>query len=242
MVKFSIIIPTLNEEKLLEKLLSQITDEIKSTFQLEIIVSDGGSTDSTISIAKKYSDVIVQKEIIENENIAIGRNRGAKIANGEILVFLNADTQFQNAKEFFREVIFIFEKQNIVGITCSVYVVPKEELFGDRIIHFVINHWFWFLNLVGIGMGRGECHVVKKEIFQQLHGYNERMSAGEDFEFFTRLKNKGELKFLRNIVVYESPRRYRKYGYMKVLFQWFLNAMYGVLFRKSYSTKWGIIR
>ena len=51
--KISIIIPTLNEEKYLERLLSQIDRKLKSRFNIELIISDGGSKDLTIEIANK---------------------------------------------------------------------------------------------------------------------------------------------------------------------------------------------
>ncbi|MBS4029343.1 MAG: glycosyltransferase [Ignavibacteriales bacterium] len=240
--KISVIIPTLNEEKLLERTLAQFTDEIKNKFHLEIIVSDGGSTDETISIAKKYSSVVVLKENSLKENIAIGRNRGGKSANGKILVFLNADTLLKNVETFFQNIIFAIEQEDVVGVTCAVYVWPEEELFGDRLIHWCINNWFWFLNVIGIGMGRGECHIVKKEMFEQTNGYDETMPAGEDFDFFSRLRKKGVIAFLKKNVVYESPRRYRTSGYIRILSQWFLNAMWVFFLKKSYSRRWSPIR
>ena len=61
--KISIIIPTLNEEKYLERLLSQIDRKLKSRFNIELIISDGGSKDLTIEIANKYADRIISHKV-----------------------------------------------------------------------------------------------------------------------------------------------------------------------------------
>ena len=242
MVKISVIIPTLNEEKLLEKTLSQFTDEIKNKFRIEIIVTDGGSTDKTLSIAKKYSANVVENSSHLKQNISIGRNSGAKIAKGEILVFFNADTQIKNTEIFFSTLITTFQKKNVVGITCFVCVYQEEEIFADRIFHTFFNYYFWFLNVVGIGMGRGECHILSKKMFEELGGYNEEFAAGEDFDLFARLRKRGRIQFLKHTIIYESPRRYRKFGYRKILSLWFRNAISVLLFKKSHSKEWEVIR
>ena len=60
----SIIIPALNEEKLLKDTLTQFSPELKSKFKIEIIISDGGSTDATLTIARDYADIIVENLVI----------------------------------------------------------------------------------------------------------------------------------------------------------------------------------
>jgi len=93
-----------------------------------------------------------------------------------------------------------------------------------------------------VGMGRGECHIIKREKFFEVKGYNENIIAGEDFELFTRLAKVGKIKFLHKLRVYESPRRYRRYGYLKVMVSWFRNCVYIVLFKKSIPEEWEVIR
>ena len=88
----SIIIPVLQEEKLLFRTMSIFTPERKRRFGLEIIVSDGGSTDATISIAKEFADKVICHTEQRRQTIAEGRNKGAEHAQGDIFVFLNADT------------------------------------------------------------------------------------------------------------------------------------------------------
>ena len=85
----SIIIPTLNEESVLEETLKNIR-KIKST-PYELIISDGNSTDRTVEIAQKYTDNIVVYKGEERQTIAGGRNLGAGIAGGSCLVFQDAD-------------------------------------------------------------------------------------------------------------------------------------------------------
>ena len=74
-MNYSIIIPTLNEEKLLPKILNQIKmNEITSRFDAEVIISDGGSTDRTIDIAYSYSNKVIIHKEAERQSIAGGRN------------------------------------------------------------------------------------------------------------------------------------------------------------------------
>jgi glycosyltransferase involved in cell wall biosynthesis len=80
--RISIIVPTLNEEKNIELLLFSIQEQTVPYFDL--IVVDGGSRDKTISIAKNYgAKIVVEKGLMEFPS----RNLGAKVANGEILLF-----------------------------------------------------------------------------------------------------------------------------------------------------------
>ncbi len=102
-MKYSIVIPTLNEEKLLPDLLKQLTDiTLKNEFDLEIIVSDGGSIDKTVQIAIDYADIITIHTDDKLQNIASGRNEGAKFATGDIFMFFNGDVRINKPVDFFR--------------------------------------------------------------------------------------------------------------------------------------------
>ena len=89
--KISIIIPALNEEKLIFQILDQFDSGLKEKYDLEIIVSDGGSKDSTLQIVDGLADkVLIHKEKYK-QNISRGRNQGALNSLGDVLIFLNAD-------------------------------------------------------------------------------------------------------------------------------------------------------
>ncbi len=238
----SIIIPSLQEEKLLERTLRQFTQEVKQRFGLELIVSDGGSTDRTLEIARQYADVIIEAMPQERQNISLGRNRGARAAKGEILVFINADTIIENIAHFFEEMIVVMNRPGLTGATCSVGIYREEEGFSDRVFHGFYNLLFHLENLLGLGMGRGECQVIKRSTFFSIGGYNESMAAGEDFELFVRLRKLGMTAFKPHLRVNESPRRYRAHGYLKTSLLWLLNAVSVVLFRRSLQKEWKPVR
>lgn len=238
----SIIIPTLQEEKLIERTLSQFTPEIKKQFSLEIVVSDGGSTDRTVAIARRYADVIVESLAGQHQNISIGRNLGARASHGDILIFINADTIIEDIVRFLEEMIRVIQQPGVTGATCSVGIYREEEHLLDRLFHTTYNWYFYLLNVMGMGMGRGECHVVLRNVFFSLNGYNESIVAGEDYDLFLRLRRLGKIAFLRYLRVNESPRRYRQYGYLKISLLWFVNAVPVFLFRRSLHRKWKPIR
>ena len=95
---------------------------------------------------------------------------------------------------------------------------------------------------VGLGWGRGECHVIRREVFEELQGYSLRIAAGEDYDMFRRLDKRGRIKFLEDVVVYESPRRYRRYGYAYVTASWFLNFLAVFFLGRSILDEWKPVR
>lgn len=238
----SIIIPTLEEEKILPRMLKQFSPEIRQANRIELIVSDGGSNDRTLQIASEHNARIVLKKEGERENISIGRNRGAKEARGDILIFLNADVIFEDVGRFFETVDATFLDERIIGATCNVNIYPEEQRLRDWMFHNFFNAYFWLLNLAGLGMGRGECHIIRRPVFEKIGGYDPRLAAGEDFDLFMRLKRFGKVRYLLSLTVFESPRRFRRYGYLWISLLWFLNAVSVLIFRRSVADHWKPIR
>lgn len=238
----SIIIPTLNEEKLIKQTISQFTPELKEKYCLELIISDGASTDATLNLLDSSVDKVVEANPGEKQNIPQGRNRGAAAASGEYLYFFNADTLISNPEDFFNKSLASFNDKRNAALTCSFQVFPDDVRLADKMFHGFYNNYVRILNVLGMGMGRGECHMVRKEMFLKVNGYNELLAAGEDYDLYRRIKKLGRIKFLNDLVVYESPRRYRKFGYRRVFADWTKNSI-SVLFKnKSVSKVWEAVR
>jgi len=242
-LKYSIIIPTLNEEKLLPNLLNQIRQAcILERFDCELIISDGASSDRTLEVAGNFTDKLVLHTKAYRQNISEGRNAGAKCAQGDVLVFLGADIIFQDINHFFDYVNTKFMNSRFLAMTCDVKVFPQEEKTSDMFFHFILNTYFYLLNVFGVGMGRGECQIIRRNVFFDFNGYNESLAAGEDFDLFKRVRKKGKILYSRNLCVFESPRRYRKYGYLTVCRMWFVNAFFVIFMKKSLAQEWEQIR
>lgn len=242
-MKYSIIIPTLNEEKLLPDLLKQLSaPELKTDFDLEIIVSDGGSEDNTLKVALDYADIVTVHIDNNVQNIAAGRNEGARMANGDILFFLNGDIRIVEPGKFFNFVKNYFVNSTYLAMTVFVSIFPEESNTIDRVFHYCYNRYFRWLNNIGVGMGRGECQIVRKEIFEKVTGYNENLAAGEDFDLFRRIRKIGDILYTDRIRVYESPRRFRQRGYFGVTWIWTKNGLSVLLKNKSISKIWEQVR
>lgn len=239
----SVIIPTYNEEKLIQQTLNQFTPDIKSKYSLEVIVSDGGSKDNTLQlIDRSIADKVVEAVPGERQNIPQGRNAGAKAASGKYFYFFNADTLIKDIDLFFTESVKAFENTNVLALTCRIHVFPGDVRTADKMFHGFYNTYVRILNSFGMGMGRGECHMVRNEEFRRVNGYNEELAAGEDYDLYRRIKKHGKIKFINSLTVYESPRRYRKYGYASVFGDWTKNSL-SVLFKnKSVSKVWEAVR
>ena len=242
-MKYSFIIPTLNEEKLLPILLEQIKQSgVIEKYNCEIVISDGGSSDSTIEVAKTYTNKIAQHSGSNRQTIAEGRNDGASIATGNILIFIDGDIVFDELNKFMSKVESVFNEKKYLAMTCYINIDPDEKIFSDKIFLNFYNWYFRILNNVGVGMGRGECQIIPIDLFKSIGGYNNSLVAGEDFDLFKRIRKKGKILFEKSLVIYESPRRYRKYGHTKIFFSWLLNAVSVIFKNKSASKEWEEVR
>lgn len=237
----SFIIPTLDEAKSLDKLLGAIS-KYKGLY--EIIISDGRSKDETIVISKKYTQKITVHEGLARQVIAAGRNAGAKLATGDYLIFFDADVYIPDINALVEGILKYFsEDPKLVALSGSLEVMPEYARKRDIIISTAFNYYCYIVNrLFGAGMVYGEFQVTKKDAFQKVGGFNDNLIASEDYELFSRLRKVGHVRFALDLVVYHTGRRIRKTGWPKLLFQWFRNWLFVIVFKRAFDKEWKEVR
>lgn len=238
----SIIIPTLNEEKVIGQSIKSLKSKL--TLAHEIIVSDGQSTDQTIEIAKKYANQVVVHEGKTRQNIAQGRNAGAKIASGDFLVFMDADSQITNPDQFFAEALTHFKTNpKLVALTARLKVFPEQETFGDKVVFGLLGLNLRFLNnVLHRGEATGEFQMIKRSVFEALGGFREDLITREDSDMFLRLSKVGQTLYDPKITVFHSGRRAHKIGWFKLLLTWGINIIWVTLFDKAKTKEWKEVR
>ncbi len=237
----SFIIPTLNEGKAIETTLKCL--KLYSS-KSEIIVSDGGSHDNTIEIAKKYADKVVVHDGKTRQTIGGGRNAGARVATGEYLVFIDADVSIFEIDKFFERAISNFEKRKkLVALTCSYKILKENETLADRIIFKILSlNFVLFNNYLHVGVSGGEFQMIKQEVFERAGGFDEKLVAAEDGDMFYRLGKMGRTRCDIGLTVYHTGRREHAIGWPKLIYQWNMNYIMMQLFRRARSKEWEQIR
>ncbi|MEM2874483.1 MAG: glycosyltransferase [Candidatus Hadarchaeales archaeon] len=206
--KISIIIPTLNEEKFIEETLINARRVVP---EAEVIVSDGGSTDRTLEIAKKYAKICSGKG-----NVGRARNRGAKVSSGDILIFLDADTMINRL--FVDRAIEVLKDPKIVG--AGGLIMPSGTNLLEETVFYFFNLLIMISFLIGHPNIAGTCVAYKRRPFMEVNGFDETMVASEDFDLCKRISKKGRVSFLREVVVKTSRRRLRKMGLGRLILDW----------------------
>ncbi len=194
----SIIIPTLNEEDYLPLLLESIKRQDFNDY--EIIVADALSNDRTLEIAKNHGCIIV-----EGGSPANGRNNGAKIAKGELLLFLDADTVLPNY--FLTKSLQEFNTRNLDIASFCLQPYPKNGLE-----YFLINI---FYNKMAVMLEKILPHsamgiIVKKELFNKINGYDETIKLAEDHDLGRRAAKYAKFGIIKSIKILVSTRRFKK--------------------------------
>lgn len=236
----SIIIPTKNESRILATTLEKIS---KYSGDKEIIISDGGSSDGTIDIAKKYTEKLLVHSGKKRQNISQGRNTGAASAKGDYLVFMDADTSISDLDAFFSKALLMFKKNPKLGaLTATIKVLPGLETFGDKLVFGFMNllHRF-YNNICRIGASTGEFQMMRKEVFNDTGGFNETFTAGEDYDLFRRISKKYKTVMEPSLIVYHTGRRGHTIGWPRLLSQWFMNYFLTTFLKRSVD-KWDEIR
>jgi glycosyltransferase involved in cell wall biosynthesis len=236
----SLVFPTYNEEKVIQDSLKYLR-KYKKKYGLELIVSDGQSTDNTVKLARKYADkVVVEKK---RGTIAKNRNYGAAHAKGDILIEMDADSRIEDPDKFFTAVIEAFKDKNVVAATPIFGIYKEEETFKDRFFHSIINFTVVVVNRIFIISARGDCQIFRMNTFKRAGGYNESLVAGEDCDMLHRVSKFGKVKIFSKLKVVYSPRRFRRVGYVNLLFVTYMRDLFYMLFtKKAYTKEWVPIR
>lgn len=220
--EISFVVHSFNEEKRLPATLKRLRQiKEKTKHNVEIIAVDEGSTDNSLKIARSFAD----KTFAISGNPIFGRSRdfACSKANGEIIVSIDPDILLPY--DAVDEIIKEFKDPNVVAMTCDVFVYPDEEIFKDKIFQSFRNQWYWFLNATRILPIGHELHAVRKSAYFVIGGYNSKLAMCEDTDIFLRLSKIGKVVYSKKLKVYESPARYRKYGYMKTYLYWTIGTL-----------------
>jgi len=229
----SVVIPAFNEEAYIGQTLASL-DRARAFLRkeegvsAEIIVVDNESMDATANVACGFGAAVVKET---QHNVAKVRNTGARFANGDVLVFVDADTVVPC--ELLRRVVEVMGEP-----TCFGGAVDTDYRPGKLTSKIYLGLW----RLVGklAGMAQGATQFCRKETFFALNGYDETLFMGEDVDFYWRLKRlakrrHGGVKFIDDVQVVPSARRFDQWGLWRTLI--WTNPLFILMFRRS-KTAW----
>ncbi len=217
--KISVIIPILNEAKILEKTLSQLEPELGVH---ELIVVDGGSTDGSVHIAEKYGKVITSEP-----GRAKQLNTGAVSATGDILVFLHADIWLEP------------------GALASVATALTSGYVGGGFQQKIDGTHFLYRAIEIAGNMRGKYLKVfygdsgiflRRADFERLGGFPE-IPILEEMEFSEGLRRLGKTTLITP-PIHISARRWETKGIVRTtLNNWLITLLYFLKFSPAQLAK-----
>jgi glycosyltransferase involved in cell wall biosynthesis len=237
----SIIIPTLREGAFLEQTLKNF-DTL--TLPHEIVITDGGSKDETLSIARKYCDKIVEWDLPRRQTFGEAKNMGAARAQGDYLVFIDADVIIPEPQAFFEEMVAAFKKnEKLVGMTVPLKPYADNHSLIDAFFSAPLN-WFYIIsnNIFHSGNSSGEFQMVVADAFRKMGGFHEHLAAGEDNEVFRQLAKHGRTLSYSKLCVRHSLRRPHKLGWLRTYSIWITNGFSVALRGKAAYKEWSVVR
>lgn len=221
MTKISIIIPTFNEEEYLPALLDSIKEQEFKDY--EIIIADAQSKDKTREISRSYGCVVVEGGLP-----AYGRNNGAKIAQGELLLFLDSDLILTEG--YLKDAVEEFENKSL-GIAIT-QMIPLSDKKRDKILHEFANRFMIMVESIK-PHGAG-CYgiISRRELHQEVNGFDESLDFGEDSDYIERIGKISPFKVLRKPHVLVSIRRLEKEGLKSLVFKYSKSTIYDFMGKK----------
>lgn len=217
MPKVSIIIPALNEARSLRALLRSIATQSFKDF--EVVLADAGSTDETAAIAKEFGVRVVTGGLP-----SVGRNAGAVAAQGEYLLFLDADVIL--GRHFLREMVTEFEAKKVDVASCGI--VPLSDKLVDVILHGVANAYISVTQYF-YPHAPGFCILIKKSLHEQINGFDTALTLAEDHDYVKRARELGKFRILKTPKIFVSVRRFESDGRLNVSAKYVLCEMYRMM-------------
>jgi len=191
----SVVVPTFNEEKCLEKCLSSLADG-----KTEIIVVDGGSTDNTLKIARKYTTKVFN---LNKRGIGIARQFGAENAKGKYIYMTDSDCW--SSPQLLQRMVRVLERNSAIAVT------GPTRYFG---VHGkIIQIWYYIVDRYlfeykyGIFCLSGRNSLVRRDKLLKAIKGTILPSFWEDGVITLKLKNYGKMTYDNSLYNFSLERR-----------------------------------
>ena len=220
-MKLSIVVPAFNEEKLITRSLASIRAALDANarpdLDTELIVVDNNSTDRTAELAREAGAKVCFEPI---NQIGRARNRGAGTANGDWILFIDADSFPTPA--LLSEIVALMDQDEVVGCGC---LVRMDVPFVGRLIVGLWNRVSAILRWAA-----GSFILTRADAFREIGGFDQELYASEEINFSRRLKRWGKrhgksFVILRDHPLDTSNRKLQLYGQREILRHFFRLAL-----------------
>lgn len=183
----SILIPCYNSEALLAE---TIESALAQTWKnIEIIIVDDGSTDDSLTVAKKYESSIVRVFTQKNKGQSAAENLALAQSQGNFISYLDADDLLASDK-IERQIELLGSSDNLVA-SCQwsrFYKSFKEAMFIPQPLWQDLEPIDWLVKAwEGHYMMHGATWLIPRKIAEQAGGWDERLSLINDFDYFSRI-------------------------------------------------------
>jgi glycosyltransferase involved in cell wall biosynthesis len=207
----SIVIPTLNEERFLPRLLRTLVRGTRRP--LEVIVVDGHSDDSTCDVVERFRrvappHVAVRLLTSPARNVSTQRNRGAEVARHETIVFLDADVAIAPGR--LDALVNRFRAGRLAAASCRFRPLQRDRRAG---LYYALLYGFHKAVERWDPYAMGACIVTTREVFRHCGGFDPRLRVNEDANFCRKAACIGRFRVLP-ITIHLSARRFAKHGYL----------------------------
>ncbi len=201
----SFIVPAYNEERLLGATLDALHAAARAAGErYELIVVDDASTDRTGTIAEEHGAVLVS---VAHRQIAATRNSGARKANGDLLIFVDADTIVNEA--VVRSAVEAL-RGGASGGGAAVEFDGTVPLYARLLLPALV----WWFRVAGLAAG---CFLFcTRNAFVATGGFDEAFYGAEELVMSQALKRYGRFVVLRQAVI-TSGRKLRTHSVREML-------------------------
>ena len=217
----SVIIPTYCEEETIEGCLKSVTNQRFKYGGIESIVVDSHSPDRTQEVAEKNADKVLD---LRARGVGRARNAGAKVAEGDFLLFLDADTYLES--NFVSEMYHAFTDPKVVCVSGILRNLERLEPL-DRL--FAVSHYGFTNKLAQVSARLGfplfpsVCCGARKSVFETVGGFREDIACAEDITFSREMGRLGKCVVNDKAISYTSVRRISKLGKGRMYSMYFKN-------------------
>jgi len=197
--KITIVTPVFNSAKTIERTINSVLNQ--SYKNIEYIIIDGGSTDGTVDMIKKYEDKISYWVSEKDAGQADAINKGFKKATGDIVAWLNGDDEY--LPDIFNEVVKIFESnKNLALVYGNCYAIFEDGTIKENIPPTKLN----YKKMINFGNFINQpSSFYNRKIVEEVGYLDDKYNYWMEYDLFIKLLKNGKgfylNKFLSNFYI-----------------------------------------